>query len=103
MDGSKCRKCGRCCARKIVVEDKVFYTEYYCPYLDRETKLCTVYDRRHEINPHCLTVEEGIKVGVFPADCPFVAHIPDYAPPAEKWDEHALEEALEVLAQAEDE
>lgn len=97
MDDSKCKKCGRCCARKVIVGDRVFYTAHYCPYLDLETKLCTVYERRHEINPHCLTVEEGIRLGVFPADCPYVADIPGYRPPAEDWDEHALDEAVEVL------
>ena len=81
---------------------RVFYTPYYCPYLDTETRLCTIYDRRHELNPHCLSVEEGIEIGVFPADCPYVADIPDYTPPVEEWDEDALEEALEGVARAQE-
>ena len=60
-----------------------FAAEGACQYLDPETKLCTIYDQRHEINPSCLRVEQGIELGVFPADCPYVADLPHYVPPAE--------------------
>ena len=99
---ARCRRCGRCCARKIVVGNAVFYTPYYCPHLDPETKLCTVYERRRELNPHCLTVEEGIELGVFPADCPYVAGIPGYRPPVEEWDEQALDKTLQRVADGEE-
>ena len=52
-----------------------------CRYLDVETNLCTVYDRRQVVNLDCLGVEEGARRGVFPADCPYVRDIPGYRPP----------------------
>jgi uncharacterized cysteine cluster protein YcgN (CxxCxxCC family) len=79
----KCRRCGRCCYHKLLVGDTVVYTDSPCPYLDVDTNLCTVYDRRHEVNPDCLDVAKGIERGVFPADCPYVVDLPDYRPPVE--------------------
>ena len=78
---AKCLKCGRCCHAKLVVGDRVVYTDVPCAYLDVETKLCTVYERRHEVNPDCLDVEAGTKRGVFPTDCPYVRDVPGYKPP----------------------
>jgi uncharacterized cysteine cluster protein YcgN (CxxCxxCC family) len=78
------------------VGDLIIYTDIPCPYLDPETKLCRVYARRHEVNPGCLSVEEGIARGVFPADCPYVAGLPDYRPPIE----HPSPELLAELAAA---
>jgi len=78
-----CRKCGRCCYRKLWLEDTIYYTPTPCEYLDTETNRCTVYEKRHLVNPECLSVEEGIRIGVFPADCPYVKDLPDYTPPVE--------------------
>jgi len=80
-----CRRCARCCYEKIVVDGHVFTTRRPCRYLDVRTKLCRVYRRRHEINPRCLTVEQGIAWGVFPADCPYVRGLEDYQPAEEGW------------------
>jgi len=80
-DEEKCLRCGRCCYRKLWIGDTIYYTPFPCEYLDTETKLCTIYEKRHEINPECLSVEEGIRLGIFPADCPYVRDIPDYKPP----------------------
>ena len=55
----------------------------FCEFLDQRTHLCTIYAERFERNPHCLTLEEGIELGVFPADCPYVRGIPGYPPPEE--------------------
>ncbi|MEW6357051.1 MAG: hypothetical protein AB1696_12040 [Planctomycetota bacterium] len=79
-----CHRCGRCCYRKIWIEDLLYYTPTPCQYLDVQTRLCTVYDRRHILNPECLGLEEGIRLGVFPADCPYVRDLPDYNPPIEE-------------------
>ena len=93
----KCRKCGRCCCAKLLLdagpegETEVVYTPFPCKYLDEETRLCTVYERRQEVNPDCLTLEEGIQIGVFPADCPYVADLEDYKPPREQWTQDDLE------------
>ena len=76
-----CLRCGRCCHSKVIFDDDVIYTPFPCRYLDEETHLCTVYDHRWEANPDCLTLDEGIRLGVFPADCPYVKDIPGYVPP----------------------
>jgi len=80
-DPSLCRKCGRCCYAKLIIDGEVVYTPFPCPYLDEATRLCAIYERRHELNPHCLPVERGIRLGVFPPDCPYVRDIPGYVPP----------------------
>lgn len=80
-DASQCRKCGRCCYAKLILDGEVVYTPFPCSHLDEETRLCTIYERRHELNPQCLAVEVGIRLGVFPADCPYVRGLPDYVPP----------------------
>lgn len=84
---ARCRQCGRCCCAKLIIGDEVVYTAKVCKHLDPATKLCRVYERRHEVNPGCLNVEEGIKLGVFPADCPYVQGIEGYRPPRERWTE----------------
>jgi len=92
-----CRKCGRCCYAKVIIEGdspsdtEVVYLPFPCRYLDETTRLCTVYENRHEANPNCLSVEEGIRLGVFPADCPYVAHFPGYKPPRLEWTQEDLE------------
>lgn len=92
MSESVCRKCGRCCYAKLIVDGEVVYTPFPCKYLDLETNLCKVYERRHEVNPECLTVEQGIEMGIFPADCPYVKDIPGYKPPRMKLTEAELRE-----------
>ena len=82
-DPALCERCGRCCCVKFYLDDELVYTPWFCHFYDPETHLCTVYERRFEVNPHCLTVEEGIAAGVFPADCPYVRDRPGYRPPRE--------------------
>ena len=94
-DPALCRRCGRCCCRKILVGDEIVYLPLYCPHYDPETRLCTIYERRHELNPRCLTVEEGIEIGVFPADCPYVRGRPGYRAPREECTEDELRQYLE--------
>jgi len=69
-----CRKCGRCCYEKL--EDgrgKIIYTQNACEYLDRESKSCSIYDRRFELNPLCvqLTPELAPVLSWLPADCAY--------------------------------
>jgi len=79
---AKCRRCGLCCRDKYLVDDRMFFAgEGHCQYFDPETKHCTIYEDRHEINPQCLSVKDGIALGVFPKDCPYVQDLPDYVPP----------------------
>jgi len=77
-----CRRCGRCCYEKIEFEGEIYYTPAPCPYLDPESRLCRVYPERHLVKPDCAPLTRKIlAAGVLPADCPYVAGIPDYRPP----------------------
>jgi hypothetical protein len=93
-----CRRCGRCCCRKFVLREIVYHTPFFCPHLDPATRLCTVYERRFQVNPHCLPVARGLEVGVFPADCPYVAGRADYRPPVEDLDFFGLGELAREIA-----
>lgn len=84
----------------MIIGDEVHYTPFSCRHLDLKTRLCTIYDRRHQVNPECLSLEEGILLGVFPADCPYVEGYPGYRPPHE---EHTEVRALfDLLRQAQE-
>jgi len=61
----------------------VIYTTDMCRYLDPQTRLCTVYDQRHQINPECAAMREAVRAGLLPADCPYVRDVPDYVAPIE--------------------
>lgn len=78
-----CRKCGRCCRVKLIAEGEVFVLPETCRHLDVRTKLCRVYERRHEVKADCAGVERGIAARVFPGDCPYVAEVADYRAPIE--------------------
>ena len=94
-----CRRCGRCCCRKFVIRDVVYHTPFYCPHFDSVTRLCTVYPRRFEVNPSCLTVERSLERGVFPADCPYVAGRSGYVPPVENLDFFGLGRLAREIAE----
>ena len=85
---SLCKKCGRCCRRKVAIEGVVFWTPFWCPHLDRETKLCREYARRHDASPSCLSIPEAIAKRALPTDCPYVAGMEGYRGPVELrfWD-----------------
>ena len=100
-----CNRCGKCCYKKIIVGRMVLITPFPCEFLDTHTNACTVYENRHEKNPHCLNMAEGFKHRAFPADC---TYLPSQAPPGYRpavdtwswkgeWDEFdELAELLEV-------
>jgi uncharacterized cysteine cluster protein YcgN (CxxCxxCC family) len=90
-----CRRCGRCCQEKLMVRGRIYLLPVWCRYLDRETMLCTIYERRHELNPECLDVAVGRRLHVFPADCPYVRDLPDYEPPVEDVVDQELFDAIE--------
>ena len=105
---SLCNHCGKCCYKKIIVGRTVYITPFPCEFLDTHTNMCTVYERRHEMNPDCLSMETGFKHSAFPSDCPYV---PEMAPPkykparedydwADEWDDFDnLADDLDVSAQ----
>jgi uncharacterized protein len=67
-----CTRCGKCCYQKIIIGRTVFITPFPCEYLDTDTNQCTIYEHRHELNPHCLSVEAGLEQNAFPIECPYV-------------------------------
>jgi uncharacterized cysteine cluster protein YcgN (CxxCxxCC family) len=88
VDEALCRRCGKCCYKKIIVGRTVHITPFPCKYLAPHTNLCVIYERRHEVNPFCLSVPEGLRCSAFPADCPYVAALapPGYRPAQDDWD-----------------
>lgn len=78
----RCERCGRCCYEKIDSNGTIYYTPVPCEHLDPQSRLCTVYDQRHDVRPGCTPVTaEVISAGILPGDCPYVRSIDDYRPP----------------------
>ncbi|MCF6266229.1 MAG: hypothetical protein L3J57_06750 [Desulfuromusa sp.] len=74
-----CDNCGRCCYEKYDYRGKIFYTETPCQYLDTETNLCRIYDRRSELNFDCVCLTPKlVQAGILPDDCPYVKKIKGY-------------------------
>ncbi len=73
-----CRKCGKCCYEKIDLGGgEIHYTDEPCEHLDTETKLCKVYDRRHEVEPECISLTEHLvrTLNWLPEDCAYVEYV----------------------------
>jgi len=82
-----CQRCGRCCYEKVEFEGRVYYTDEPCPHLDTETRLCKVYESRHEVKPDCAPLSpRALGMGILPGDCPYVADCENYPAPV-LWDE----------------
>jgi Fe-S-cluster containining protein len=97
---SLCNHCGKCCYKKIIVGRTVYITPFPCEYLDTQTNLCTIYERRHELNPECLSIETGMKHNAFPTDCPYVpvAAPKNYKPAREDYDWAAEWDEFDAIA-----
>jgi len=79
---SICCRCGRCCYEKVDFEDRIYYTELPCEFLDTETNLCRVYTERDVKRPGCVRLtDEILPKGIMPADCPYVSDIENYPAP----------------------
>jgi uncharacterized cysteine cluster protein YcgN (CxxCxxCC family) len=77
-----CRRCARCCYEKVEYEGEIYYTDIPCEKLDVKTRLCTVYANRETARPGCVALTaEIVRQGFLPADCPYVAGLPDYKGP----------------------
>ena len=76
-----CKRCGRCCYHKLIIDDLVIALKNPCIHLNTDTNLCTIYENRFEINPGCLNIERGIARRAFPEDCPYVTDISYYKGP----------------------
>ncbi|MEW6351981.1 MAG: YkgJ family cysteine cluster protein [Thermodesulfobacteriota bacterium] len=75
---SICTKCGRCCYEKVDLGGgEIVYTDEPCVHLDTETNLCKVYDRRHEVEPDCISLTEELvrSLGWLPEGCAYVEHV----------------------------
>jgi uncharacterized protein len=73
-----CDKCGRCCYEKVDLGcGEILYTDEPCVHLDKETKLCKVYNNRHEVEPDCisLTPELVRTLNWLPPGCAYVERI----------------------------
>ena len=92
-----CRKCGRCCREKVDIEGVIFYTDRVCRFWDPQTRLCTVYERRHEVCPDCGDMQRAVAYGILPVDCPYVRDRPGYDPPVEHWEDPEVEAIVESL------
>ena len=77
----QCERCGRCCFVKLFIGDEIVATPFPCPHLDEQTRLCTVYEQRLELNPFCTTVAEGVRLRIFPAGCAYTRGLPGYQAP----------------------
>lgn len=79
---ARCRRCGRCCFEKIEYEGVIYYTATPCDKLDLKTRLCTVYSDRVQARPGCTPLTSEIaRLGILPADCPYVSSVRDYNAP----------------------
>jgi len=76
-----CKRCGRCCYHKLIIDDLVIAIREPCIHLDTDTNLCTIYEDRFKINPGCLNIERGIARRAFPEDCPYVYGLTYYRAP----------------------
>ena len=84
---AKCRRCGRCCYEKIEFEGEVYYTDEPCEFLDPDTRLCRVYERRQTLRADCAALTPRlVRRRWLPADCPYVADIVGYVGP-HLWDD----------------
>ena len=84
MSEDLCLRCGRCCRKKFLgLDGAVVFSNEACQYLDRKTKLCTVYERRFVVHRGCIPIDVAKAYGFLPADCPYVKDDPDYKPPRE--------------------
>jgi hypothetical protein len=90
-----CRKCGRCCTIKLVIDGEAVATPFLCPHLDERTSLCRIYEQRYELNPLCTSPELGVRLGIWPGDCPHAEGVPGYVPPRD-----ATREELEAFGES---
>ncbi|MDR3210408.1 MAG: hypothetical protein LBU79_00635 [Planctomycetota bacterium] len=89
-----CRRCGVCCLEKLLVGGLVVITDVPCPHLDTHTRLCRIYERRHELETRCVAADDAATFSGLPGDCPHVQDIPGYRAPLLIWEHPELVEVV---------
>ena len=82
---AKCLRCGRCCQLKTRLRGEVYLMPGFCRFFDVKTRLCWVYEKRHQMNKDCLTVAQALKQGALPPDCPYAREVKGYKPAVVEW------------------
>lgn len=71
-----CKGCGVCCYEKKLSFTVGYYTDFSspCEYLDEETRLCAVYEKRFSVCKACkkMTILHALFSDFLPADCGYV-------------------------------
>jgi uncharacterized protein len=73
-----CNRCGKCCYEKLDLGGGLIqYTDEPCAHLDTETNLCKVYERRHEVQPDCISLTADLVryIHWLPEDCAYVEYV----------------------------
>lgn len=75
---SICNRCGKCCYEKVDLGGGIIrYTDEPCVHLDTASNLCKVYEKRHEVEPDCISLTEKLvrTLNWLPEDCAYVEHM----------------------------
>ena len=68
---NKCDACtirGECCYWYIIIDNQP-QKFAICPFLDPNTKLCIIYEKRYSVNPYCRTIEQAKIQNTLPEEC----------------------------------
>ena len=75
----KCKQCGECCRKKLLVGKEKVILNIYCAALDLDTKKCMMYPWRHTASGRamrgghaCLKIWQMLWRGVCPRSCAYV-------------------------------
>ena len=85
-----CKRCGECCYIKIKIGGDMIISDVPCPYLDEASKLCKVYERRHDFNQYCAQAEDAVLQGFAPTNC-------GYAPEGYRGARHPKSEIERIM------
>ena len=78
----QCQICGaRCCYKKQHIAESIVWTTLPCEFLNKETKLCNIYNIRFEKCPSCYNLEQAKKLQFLPETCPYVIEDEQYRGP----------------------
>lgn len=70
---------GICCYYSTKIEGhSIYLLNHPCKHFNPDTRKCSIYEKRHEINPNCLTLKEMYVKGTLPKNCPYVVNDSTY-------------------------